>query len=518
MKFFRLIHIVHIIFYYQLIDLIPAYLIPRLLRFFFFFSPYRLLLTKRPPEQRLHLALEKLGPIFIKLGQLLSTRRDLFPENWINELAKLQDKVAPFSSKTAYEIIERELLESTSILFKHIDEIPLASASLAQVHSAKLHTGEEVVIKILRPNVTSLVTIDLAWMKWFVEKTEALLPQLHWLHLGAIITDYESTLMDELNFTHEAGNMEVFRKNFYLSPLLYVPKVYWDYVTPRVLVMERVYGLPVNDIATFKKAGVNLEVLSQKGLEIFFTQVFRDNFFHADMHPGNILVTIDDPANPQYIALDCAIVGKLEKDDQILLARQLMALIKQDYRELARLLVQASWVGNKTPIEAFALSLKQLCEPILTKPLGEIDFAPLLVALFKTARKFKMQLLPQFVLLEKTLLYVEGLGRELYPNLDIWAIGRPLLEKWLRNQIGPEALFSAFKTHIPGLIERLPELPHLALQAIKHSQQQQVMIAEQQKEVQQLLMLILEEKKKSRFKMIVILCVITLATAAHFSF
>jgi len=423
--------------------------------------------TSDHPWRRARLAMEQLGPVFIKFGQLLSTRHDLLPEEAITDLANLQDNVPPFGEEAAFAIIEQELKGNIGDLFGNLERTPLASASVAQVHAGRLKDGREIVVKVIRPGLERIVERDLDLLLTGARWLQKLAPETRRFHPAQVVTDYRHILLGELDLGQEAANSAQFRRNFEDSPLLYVPEIHWNLSTSRVLTMERVYGIPVSDVSTMRAAGVSLEHLSEMGVEIFFTQVFRDNFFHADMHPGNVLVNIQDPQNPQYLSLDNAIVGTLNKAERFLLARQLMALLDKDYEQIALLLVEAGWVPPHTKIHEFQNALRTVLEPVLERPLHEIEFGPVLVRLFQTARRFEMQALPQFMLLEKTLIHVEGLGRQLYPELDIWDIGRPLLEQWIRDQIGPAAIMQTVKRNAPALIEQLPNLPRLAWDALQ---------------------------------------------------
>ena len=390
----------------------------------------------------------------------------MLTEEAIKELSKLQDQVPPFDENTSVAIIEKDLKGSVSSLFAQFETTPLASASIAQVHVAKLHTGEDVVVKVVRPNIENIIKHDVALMQTMAAWVESTIPDLQRFHLLQIVKDYEHIVIGELDMMREAANTCQFRRNFTDSPLLYVPEVYWDFCSNNVLVMERVYGVPISDIEAIKAAGINLETMAEIGVEIFFTQVFGDNFFHADMHPGNVLVSLENPEHPQYISIDNAIVGSLSREERYLLARQLMALLDKDYEQIALLLIDAGWVPKTIRVKEFEQALRGILEPIVERPLSDIEFGPILIKLFETARRFEMQALPQFLLLEKTLIHVEGLGQQLHPGLDIWTIGRPLLENWIRDQMGPEAIFKAVKRSTPALFEQLPQLPKMAWEAL----------------------------------------------------
>lgn len=466
----RLLTLLIVVARYRLAELLPDHRLTRLLH-----ALLRLLPGPRLPEEnawvRVRLAMESLGPVFIKFGQLLSTRRDLLPDAAITELEKLQDRVPPFPEDQAIALIEAGLKQPVGDAFARFDRTPLASASVAQVHTAQLHSGEEVVVKVIRPDIEPLVDSDLSLLLTAARWLERLIPPARRFHPVRVVSDYRYILQGELDLGQEAANAAQFKRNAERSGLLYVPEVYWPYCRRNIMVMERVYGVPVSAIETMREAGVNLKELAEVGVEIFFTQVFRDNFFHADMHPGNVMVDIRDPQQPRYLSLDCAIAGSLSREERSLLARQLMALLDKDYEQIALLLVEAGWVPRDTPVQAFAQALRGVLEPVVEKPLHNIEFGPILMRLFQTARRFNMQALPQFVLLEKTLIHVEGLGRQLYPELDIWTVGRPLLENWIRDQIGPGALMQTIKRHAPALIEQAPHVPRLALDALTELKQ-----------------------------------------------
>ena len=482
-RLFRLLTIYAVFARYRLDELLPDHAASGIVKFFIRLHPAAWTAsTQVHPWGRLRLALEQLGPVFIKFGQLLSTRHDLLPEEAIGDLANLQDNVPPFGEQAAFDIIEAELKGTTEALFGHLERTPLASASVAQVHAGSLKDGREIVVKVIRPGIETLVQRDLALLLTGARWLQKIVPETKRFHPVQVVTDYRHILLGELDLGQEAANGAQFRRNFADSPVLYVPEVHWNLSTNKVLTMERVYGVPVSDTQSMLAAGVSLEHLSELGVEIFFTQVFRDNFFHADMHPGNVMVSLKDPQNPQYLSLDCAIVGSLSKQERFLLARQLMALLDKDYEQIAILMVEAGWVPQSTRIHEFQNALRTVLEPVLERPLNEIEFGPILIRLFQTARRFEMQALPQFMLLEKTLIHVEGLGRQLYPELDIWEIGRPLLEQWLRDQIGPGVIMQTIKRNGPALIEQIPHIPKLAWDAL---QEMRKLSENQQKLLQQ---------------------------------
>ena len=410
---------------------------------------------------RLRLALEELGPIFIKFGQLLSTRRDMLPLDIADELAKLQDQVAPFDIVEAQNIIELALGNQIDKLFKDFASVPLASASIAQVHTAKLLDGEEVVIKVVRPGIEKIIDQDLALLNLLGSFIENFTKDGKRLRTKEIIKDYDFVIHDELNLQAEGANGTQLRKNFENNHVLYVPKIYWDYTRNNVLVMERIHGIPISHIDELKKANIDLKKLAETGVEIFFTQVFEHSFFHADMHPGNIFVSREHTDVPQYIALDCAIFGSLSEDDQQYLAKNLLAIFKRDYRKVAELHIECGWVPADTPVHAFEATMRSVCEPIFEKPLRDISFGLLLLQLFRTAGRFNMELQPSLVLLQKTMLNVEGLGKELYPDLDLWQTALPFLEDWQKRRLSPWENIKKFKDKLPEIVEQLPEIPEL---------------------------------------------------------
>ena len=423
---------------------------------------------KLPPADRLRIALQDLGPIYIKFGQLLSTRRDFLPPELSDALQSLQDKVPGFSTPGIIDIVERNLGAPWQLHFAGINRDALASASIAQVHEARLPTGEEVVIKVLRPDIEAIIRQDIALLKWTARLIERFVPNGHRLRPREVINDYEVVILGELNLLAEGANTTLLRRNFENSRLLYVPKVYWDLSREDMLVTERIRGVPVSDIATLNALGVDLKRLAESGVEIFFTQVFEHSFFHADMHPGNIFVDASSPENPRYIAIDCAIIGSLSRDDQQYLARNLLAIFKRDYRKVAELHVECGWVPKDTRVVEFEAAMRTVCEPIFEKPLKDISFGYLLVELFRTAGRFNMEVQPSLVLLQKTLLNIEGLGRQLYPELDLWQTALPFLENWNRRRMQPSYLWRSLKEHAPDWIEQFPHLPQLVLDSLNY--------------------------------------------------
>ncbi|WP_100638109.1 ubiquinone biosynthesis regulatory protein kinase UbiB [Marinobacter salexigens] len=463
----RLIRISWVFCRYRLDTFLPIAELPAPLKVFFLLAPWHLFpQPKLSRGDRLRLALEELGPVFVKFGQILSTRRDLLPDDMAESLKTLQDRVPPFSSDVARNIIETSLGAPVAELFKEFSADPLASASVAQVHAATLLNGQEVVVKVLRPGIEKVIRQDLALMYLMAGLLEKYWAEGKRLHPVEVVADYDSTIHDELDLQREAANASQLRRNFEGSSLIYIPFIDWDYTRKNVMVMERIYGIPIADVPALEAAGVNLKVLAEKGVEIFFTQVFRDSFFHADMHPGNIFVDVSNPADPKYIAIDFGIVGTLAPDDQSYLARNLLAFFRRDYRQVAQLHIQSGWVPPDTRVNEFEAAIRTVCEPIFEKPLKDISFGHFLLRLFQTARRFNMEVQPQLVLLQKTLLNVEGLGRQLYPELDLWSTAQPYLEGWMRKRIGPSGLIKSLQTHLPSWLEQSPEMPQLVHDAL----------------------------------------------------
>ena len=444
-------------------------------RFVVYLNPWNWFRTK--PFQRgvaLRETFEKLGPIFIKFGQALSTRPDIVPADMMAELSKLRDSVPPFSSEQVISMLEKTYGQSPFTIFDGFDSTPLASASIAQVHTAYLKTGESVVIKILRPNIREIIDRDLAILKKMAKMLER-----HWwgskyLKPKDLVAEFERNLLDELDLQREAANATQLKRNFQDSSLLYVPKIYWDYVHKNVLVLERIHGVPSSDLDQLLSYGINLKSLAERGLHLFFTQVFRDCFFHADMHPGNVFVSTEDPENPQYICVDFGIMGTLDAGDKRYLAENLYAFFNRDYRRIAILHVESGWVAPHTRIEEFESAIRTVCEPIFEKPLKDISFAQLILQLLQVGRRFHMEIQPQLMLLQKTLFAVEGLGRHIYPDLNIWVAGKPFIERWLRDQMGPKAFFKHIRENIPFIIEDLPYMPRLINDVLSRLKDQKV--------------------------------------------
>ena len=421
--------------------------------------------------ERIRRALEDLGPIFVKFGQLLSTRADLLPPDMAKQLAYLQDRVPPFPGDQAVAIIEQQLEGKITELFSAFDTEPLASASIAQVHAAVLKDGREVVVKVVRPGIRKTIGRDIGLLYMLARLAERYWEDGRRLHPVEVVAEFERTLYDELDLTREGANAAQLRRNFQDSADLYVPQVHWECTRSAVITMERVRGVPISDIDTLRAKGVDLRVLSERGTRIFFTQVFRDSFFHADMHPGNIFVDIADPRNPRYIAVDFGIMGSLSPVDQHYLASNMLAFFNRDYRRVAELHVESGWVPKGTRVDEFEAAIRTVSEPIFGRALADISFGHFLLRLFQTARRFNMEVQPQLVLLQKTLLSVEGLGRRLYPALDLWTTAKPLMERWMSEQVGPRALAQQIKQEVPQWTTTLPTLPRVTAELLHKAAQ-----------------------------------------------
>jgi ubiquinone biosynthesis protein len=454
----RLISIQRVLVKYGLDEVISATHLLRPMRFFFYLAPRRRD-SSAPLGERLRLALEELGPIFVKFGQALSTRRDLLPRDIADELAKLQDAVPPFPTEQVIEILEGAYGKPVDDVFKYLDREPLAAASIAQVHKAELPDDTEVIVKVLRPGVEEKIERDLEVMR-----AVARLADKYWEHGKRlrpleVVAEYEQTIIDELDLMREAANTAQLKRNFEGSDMLYVPEIYWDFCRPEVMVQERIHGIPISDMDALRNAGTNIQVLAENGVEIFFTQVFRHNFFHADMHPGNIFVIADDPEKPKYAAVDFGIVGTLNPEDKKYLAENFLAFFERDYYRIAKLHLDSGWVPPDSRIEQLESAVRTVCEPIFNKPLYEISFAQVLMRLFRVAQRFNVEVQPQLILLHKTLFNIEGLGRELYPELDLWKTAQPVLKQWMSEQVGPQAVIDDLRENLPQVRQAMRELP-----------------------------------------------------------
>jgi ubiquinone biosynthesis protein len=419
-----------------------------------------------PRAVRLRMALEELGPIFVKFGQVLSTRRDLLPPDIVDELALLQDRVPPFDSELAVAQVTRALGAHPDQLFASFDRTPVASASIAQVHFATLKNGRDVAVKVLRPGMKKSIDEDVALMRDAASLVERFWPDSRRLKPREVVAEFDKYLHDELDLMREAANASQLRRNFANSDLLLVPEMFWEYCSNSVIVMERMHGIPVSQIDRLAAAGVDLKKLSSDGVEIFFTQVFRDGFFHADMHPGNILVSVDPATFGRYIALDFGIVGTLNDFDKDYLSQNFLAFFRRDYKRVAEAHIESGWAPRETRVDELESAVRATCEPIFDRPLKDISFGQVLLRLFQTSRRFNVEIQPQLVLLQKTMLNIEGLGRQLDPDLDLWKTAKPYLERWMGEQVGWRGMVERLKAEAPRFAHIFPQLPRLAYQAL----------------------------------------------------
>ena len=471
----RMIEINRVLIRHGLDDLFYSLPALKKFRFIYHLSPWNW--KKKKPISRgeqIRLALEDLGPVFVKLGQMLSTRRDMLDEDIADELAKLQDNVPPFSTQLARQIIERELEQSIDEIFQTFEDKPLASASIAQVHSATLRTGESVVVKVVRPEIEKTIRHDIELMYLMAKVLQRSGNTGKRLRPVEVVEEYEKTIIDELDLLREAANAGQLRRNFKESKDLYIPDIYWNHSSVNVLVMERIHGVPSGDVAQLNTLGVNMKRLAERGVEIFFTQVFTHNFFHADMHPGNIFIDVSHPDDPSYIAVDFGIVGTLTPEDQRYLADNFHAFFNRDYKGVAEAHIASGWVPADTNANEFESAIRTVCEPIFQLPLKDISYGKLLLRLFQTARRFNMEVQPQLVLLQKTLLNIEGLGREVYPDLDLWATAKPFLQRRVDEQFGFSSIVKAIKSEFPRLMEQTPYVPVMVNEIVRHVHHQQL--------------------------------------------
>ena len=423
--------------------------------------------------EALKLALEELGPVFIKFGQALSTRPDLLPHDIATELTSLQDNVPPFGAEKAQEILHETYGDDIENIFSDIDYEPVASASVAQVHYAKLKKeNTDVIIKLLRPGIKNIIDKDISLLYLFAKSFERIWSEGARLKLTEVVFEYDKTIHHELDLIREAANASQLRANFEGSDIVYVPKVYFDYTEVNSMVMERIKGISIRDIDTIKSSGMDIKKLAYDGVEIFFTQVFRDGFFHADMHPGNIFICNEAPNKGQYRAIDFGIMGTLTDEDKHYLAVNFLAFFNRDYRAVAQAHIDSGWVPSTTRVDEFESAVRSVCEPIFAKPMSEISFGKVVMRLFQVARQFEMPVQPQLVLLQKTMLNIEGLGRQLYPELDLWESAKPILEDWMSTQKGSKALFKTIKNESLEWAPQLPKIPNLIYAFLNNNQNQ----------------------------------------------
>ena len=494
----RLLELWRIAAHYRLDTLIPAEELPEKAR-------HALALIRMHPAAwsskekknplKLKEAVEEMGPLAIKMGQLLSTRRDLIPPELLQQLVLLQDRVKPFSNDVAKTRIEQSLKANISTLFARFDEQPLAAASIAQVHTAALHDGREVVVKVTRPDIRSQILQDFEILRWLGASLEKRLEAARAVHISEIIENYRQVILNELDLTLEAENTRRMRHYFTGSSMMYVPEVYMD--SKDVMVAERITGVPISDIETFDRLGMDRKDLAEKGLTIFFTQVFRDNFFHADMHPGNVFVETLNPSSPRYIALDCAIMGELSKSDQMTVARMLLAVMNSDFMQLIQIVHQAGWIPPGTDQDALAREMRRTVGPMVSKPMHELDFAGILIQVMDIARRFHLEIPPQLMLLLKTLVHVEGLGTDLYPDLDIWSTAKPILTEWVKAQMNPQKNLKELGQKIPDLLLGAQDLPMLMIDSLNGLKNQSAWHSKQLHELQMMRLEVEHQQKRS---------------------
>lgn len=494
----RLLDLWRIAAHYRLDTLFPAEELPEKARHILSIirmHPAAWSSRERKNPLKLKEAMEEMGPLAIKLGQLLSTRRDLIPPEVLKQLVLLQDQVKPFGNDVAKMRIQESLKADVNTLFARFDEQPLAAASIAQVHTAALHDGREVVVKVTRPNIRNQILQDFEILEWLGQFLEKRLEAARALHLSEIIQDYRQIILNELDLTLEADNTRRMRHYFTGSSMMYVPEVYMD--SRDVMVEERITGVPISDIATFDRLGMDRKDLAEKGLTIFFTQVFRDNFFHADMHPGNVFVETINPSNPRFIALDCAIMGELSKQDQMTVARMLLAVMNSDFMQLIQIVHQAGWIPPGTDQDALAREMRRTVGPMVSKPMHELDFAGILIQVMDIARRFHLEIPPQLMLLLKTLVHVEGLGTDLYPELDIWSLAKPILTDWIKAQMNPQKNLKELGQKIPDLLLGAQDLPTLMIDSLNGLKNQSAWHAKQLSELQSMRLQMEHQQKRS---------------------
>jgi len=487
-QFWRILQIQRVLVKHGLVEVIKATHLFRPLRFLFYLFPSNWFVDKS----------EELGPVFIKFGQAISTRMDLLPPEIAAELVKLQDAVPPFSSELAKEVVEKAYGKDVHEVFAEFSVEPLAAASIAQVHAAKLKSGEEVVVKILRPGVDEFVKRDVDVLKDIAQLAKNYWSEAKRIRPTEIVREYEKTIFDELDLLREAANATQLKRNHQDMDLLYVPEVYWDYSHQNVLVLERIHGIPIGQVEEFHRLGVNMQRLSENGVEIFFTQVFKHNFFHADMHPGNIFVDVSDPEYPKYKAVDFGIVGSLTPSDQNYLALNFLAFFNRDYKRVAELHIESGWVPEGTNPKEFEAAIRTVCEPIFDKPLSEISFGKFLLSLFNTARRFEMEVQPQLVLLQKTIFNIEGLGRQLYPDLDLWKTAKPFLEGWMKQRYGPKAAMERLREQLPEVGEAFQHVPQMAYATLQKISDGRLVVNAKGKELEKIQEQLKVSQRKSK--------------------
>ena len=492
---FRLIKILHIFLKARVDSDLEEFNLPKLIRLFLLISPWKLYSAKEPRGKRLKKALEESGPIFIKFGQLLSTRPDAMPSDIANTLKSLQDDLPPFPTDQATNIIEKETDSSINEIFSDFDKEPIAAASIAQVYSANLADGEPVAVKVVRPGIRKAIERDISLMKRLARYIEKKSNDARRLKLLKLVLEYESVILAELNMKVEASNIKQTKRNFVNNNLLYVPEAYLDLTSENVLVMERIEGIPVDNVEVLKELGVDFKLLAERGVEIFLKQVFIDNFFHADMHPGNIFINAKNPESPSYVAVDYAIVGTLSEEEQFQIGRMLVAVIGRNFKEVANILIEAKWVDASTRQNELENTIRAACEPIFDQPLEKINFGEMLLFIFDSARKFNLSMQPSLMLLQKTLINIEGLGKQLYPSLDFWSIANPFLKNWISERYDPKKITEWAKQNSLNWIEKARKLPEIAETAVEQIGKIETYQKESEERHQELLSKLSNEKR-----------------------
>jgi len=499
----RLLYIQRVLIRHGLDELVFAMHLFRPVRFVLYLLPWNWFRRNREPRAvRLRMVLEELGPIYVKFGQLLSTRRDMLPEDIAREFARLQDDVPPFPGALARRIIEAAFEQDIGSIFSRFDETPLASASVAQVHGARLKDGREIIVKVIRPGIERSIRQDLGMVYLLAEMAEKYSADIRRLRPTNIVAEFRKTLLYELDLLREAANASQLRRNFADSDVVYIPQVEWDLTRRNVMVMERVSGIPVSNIDALREAGIDLKWLAEAGVEVFFTQVFRDSFFHADMHPGNLFVTPEEGRQPRIMMVDFGIMSSLSEYDQRYLAENFLAFLNKDYQTVAELHVESGWVPFDTRVDEFESAIRTVCEPLIDRPLKEISFGTLLLRLFQTAKRFNMVIMPQLILLQKTLVNIEGLGRQLYPELNIWHTARPLMERWMSERIGLRGLVKGTREHAPHWLDRLPELPGRVIDLVERAREGKLRLEWHSEEVEHLRREMHENSRRDRHALI----------------
>jgi len=499
----RLLYIQRVLIRHGLDELVFAMHLFRPVRFLQYLLPWNWFRPVRQPRAvRLRMVLEELGPIYVKFGQLLSTRREMLPEDIAREFSRLQDDVPPFPGAQAKRIIERAFEKNIEEIFAGFDEVPLASASVAQVHAARLHDGREMIVKVVRPGIEKNIRQDLGMVRLLSEMAEKYSSDIRRLKPTNVVAEFQKTLLNELDLLREAANASQLRRNFIDSEVVYIPQVDWDLTRRNVMVMERVTGIPVSDIEALRNADIDLKWLAETGVEIFFTQVFRDSFFHADMHPGNLFVKPRAGGQPRIMMVDFGIMSSLSEYDQRYLAENFLAFLNKDYQRVAELHVESGWVPMDTRVDEFESAIRTVCEPLIDRPLKEISFGTLLLRLFQTAKRFNMVILPQLLLLQKTLVNIEGLGRQLYPELNMWHAARPLMERWMSERIGLRGLVKGTRENIPHWLDRLPELPGKLIDLVDSTREGRLQVEWTSDEIRHLRRELRENSRRDRHALI----------------